>query len=114
MSQAKAGAAAARVEELRRELRRHDYLHYGRHAPEISDERYDKLYHELVALEEAHPELRSDDSPTQRVAGKPADSFPTVEHAAPMLSLDSDQDPATLARFDERLRKTIGERRPEA
>jgi len=106
----KAPAAAARIAELRHEIRHHDYLYYVRDAPEISDEQYDRLFRELAALEESFPELRTDDSPTQRVAGQPLDGFPTVEHAAPMLSLDSDQDPAALRRFDERLRKALAER----
>jgi DNA ligase (NAD+) len=105
---------AARVAELRRQIRHHDYLYYVRDAPAISDEQYDTLYHELEDLESRFPALLTADSPTQRVAGQPAASFPTVEHAAPMLSLDSDQDPASLRRFDERLRKAIGERLPAA
>jgi DNA ligase (NAD+) len=76
--------------------------------PQISDEAYDKLYRELVHLEEQFPDLVSEDSPTQRVAGQPLDSFQTIEHAAPMLSLDSDQAPDSLRRFDERLRKGLG------
>jgi DNA ligase (NAD+) len=107
-----ATAAASRAVELRHEIRHHDYLYYVRDAPEIADEQYDRLFRELQALEERFPELRSPDSPTQRVAGQPAASFPTVEHAAPMLSLDSDQDPAALRRFDERLRKALAEHRP--
>jgi len=105
-------ARAARAEELRRTIRHHDYLYYVRDSPEISDEQYDRLFRELVALEESVPELRTPDSPTQRVAGQPLASFPTVEHAAPMLSLDSDQDPAALRRFDERLRRALAEQRP--
>jgi DNA ligase (NAD+) len=105
-------ARALRVEELRREIRHHDYLYYVRDAPEVSDEQYDRMFRELAALEESSPELRTPDSPTQRVAGQPLASFPTVEHAAPMLSLDSDQDPAALRRFDERLRKALAEHRP--
>jgi DNA ligase (NAD+) len=105
-------AAADRVAELRREIRHHDYLYYVRDAPEVSDEQYDRLFRELAALEESHPELRTPDSPTQRVAGQALAAFPTVEHAAPMLSLDSDQDPAALRRFDERLRKALAEHRP--
>ncbi|HXO40966.1 MAG TPA: NAD-dependent DNA ligase LigA, partial [Thermoanaerobaculia bacterium] len=104
---------AVRAEELRREIRHHDYLYYVRDSPEVSDEQYDRLFRELVALEEGFPELRTPDSPTQRVAGQPLASFPTVEHAAPMLSLDSDQDPAALRRFDERLRRALAEHRPE-
>ena len=100
--------AEERIAKLRTEIRHHDYLYYVKDAPEISDEQYDKLYRELVALEEAHPELVTPDSPTQRVAGAPVDSFPTIEHAAPMLSLESDQSEASLRRFDERLRKGLG------
>jgi DNA ligase (NAD+) len=107
-----AAAAASRAGELRHEIRHHDYLYYVRDAPEVSDELYDRLFRELQAIEESFPELRTADSPTQRVAGQPLASFPTVEHAAPMLSLDSDQDPAALRRFDERLRKALAERRP--
>ncbi len=100
--------AGERIARLRAEIRHHDYLYYVRDNPEISDEGYDKLYHELVRLEEQFPDLISEDSPTQRVAGQPLDSFPTIEHAAPMLSLDSDQSEDTLRRFDERLRKGLG------
>ena len=100
--------AAARITRLRSEIRHHDYLYYVKDAPEISDEQYDKLYRELVSLEETFPDLISEDSPTQRVAGQPVAGFATVEHAAPMLSLDSDQSEATLRRFDERVRKGLG------
>ncbi|HSN85833.1 MAG TPA: NAD-dependent DNA ligase LigA [Thermoanaerobaculia bacterium] len=100
--------AEERIAKLRTEIRHHDYLYYVKDSPEVSDEQYDKLYHELVALEEKHPELVTPDSPTQRVAGAPLDSFPTIEHAAPMLSLESDQSEASLRRFDERLRKGLG------
>jgi DNA ligase (NAD+) len=100
--------AAARISRLRTEIRHHDYLYYVKDSPEVSDEQYDKLYRELVALEEEHPDLITDDSPTQRVAGQPVTGFATIEHAAPMLSLDSDQNPDTLRRFDERVRKGLG------
>ena len=100
--------AEARIAKLQAEIRHHDYLYYVEDRPAVSDEQYDKLYRELVALEEQFPDLVSPDSPTQRVAGTPVDSFPAVEHAAPMLSLESDQDEATLRRFDERLRKGLG------
>ena len=99
--------AAERISKLRSEIRHHDYLYYVKDAPDISDAQYDKLYRELVSLEEEHPDLVTDDSPTQRVAGQPLTSFPTIEHAAPMLSLDSDQSEATLRRFDERVRKGL-------
>ena len=100
--------ARERIDKLRTEIRHHDYLYYVKDNPEISDDAYDKLYRELVRLEEQFPDLISEDSPTQRVAGQPLDSFPTIEHAAPMLSLESDQSQDSLRRFDERLRKGLG------
>jgi len=100
--------AQERIARLRSDIRHHDYLYYVKDQPAVSDEAYDKLYRELVRLEEQFPDLVAADSPTQRVAGQPLTSFPTIEHAAPMLSLDSDQDEATLRRFDERLRKGLG------
>ena len=101
--------AAKRVAALRDEIRRHDHLYYVRDAPEIADEAYDALFAELRALEEKHPDLVTADSPTQRVAGAPLEGFPTIEHAAPMLSLESDKDEEALRRFDTRLRKSLGD-----
>ncbi|MFW5875584.1 MAG: NAD-dependent DNA ligase LigA [Myxococcota bacterium] len=100
--------AAKRVEELRKEIRHHDHLYYVKDAPEISDDAYDRLFKELERLEDEHPHLRSPDSPTQRVGGEPLESFPTVEHAAPMLSLSSDGDEAELVRFVDRVKKAAG------
>ncbi|HEX4955352.1 MAG TPA: NAD-dependent DNA ligase LigA [Thermoanaerobaculia bacterium] len=102
--------ASGRLESLRREIRRHDHLYYVKDAPEISDEAYDRLFRELRELEAEHPELVTPDSPTQRVAGTPLSAFPQIEHAAPMLSLDSSQDEAQLRRFDERVRKGLAGR----
>ena len=96
-----------RVAELRETLRHHAYLYYVRNEPSISDEEYDRLFRELQSLEEAHPELIVPDSPTQRIGIEPSDAFRSVEHAAPMLSLDSAADVASLERFDERLRKAV-------
>ncbi len=101
--------AAERARELRALLQHHDDLYYLRDAPEISDEAYDELFRELRSIEADHPELVTLDSPTQRVGGAPLDGFPTIEHAAPMLSLDSDKEPDALRRFDERLAKLLGE-----
>lgn len=101
--------AERRARELRAEIRHHDYLYYVKDAPEVSDAAYDELFQELKVLEERFPDLRTPDSPTQRVAGVALDKFPTVEHTAPMLSLDSSQDEAALRRFDERLRKALGD-----
>ncbi len=94
---------------MRDQLRRHEHLYYVLDRPEISDEAYDELFRELQALEAAHPELVAPDSPTQRVGGTPLDSLATVEHAAPMLSLDSGAELADVERFDERLRKLLGD-----
>jgi DNA ligase (NAD+) len=101
--------AEKRIAELREELRRHEYLYYVRDRPEISDEAYDQLFHELKKLEEGFPELVTADSPTQRVGGEPLSSLPTVEHEAPMLSLDSGAEAEAVRRFDERLRKLLGD-----
>jgi DNA ligase (NAD+) len=80
---------AQRIEELRAEIRRHEHLYYVMDAPEISDQAFDKLTNELKRLEEAHPELITPDSPTQRVGGKPAEGFKKIRHSRPMLSLDN-------------------------
>jgi len=101
--------ARERIEALRKEIQGHDLLYYGDDRPRISDARYDQLFAELKTLESEHPELVTFDSPTQRVAGVPLDKFETVAHEAPMLSLESDQDPEALRRFDERVRKGLGE-----
>ena len=66
--------------------------------------------HELKALEAQHPELLTPDSPTQRVGGRPAEGFATVEHLQPMLSLDNAYDEEDLRAFDERVRKGLGDR----
>jgi DNA ligase (NAD+) len=102
--------AKKRVEALRGQIAAHDHSYYVLDRPTISDDEYDKRYRELVALEERFPALRSPDSPTQRVAGAPLEKFPTVEHAAPMLSLDSAAEEAALIRFEERVRKAVGEK----
>jgi len=99
--------AANRVHDLRREIRRHEELYYIDAAPVISDAEFDALMHELKALESAHPELLTPDSPTQRVGGRPADGFVTVEHSQPMLSLDNAYNEEDLRAFDERVRKGL-------
>jgi DNA ligase (NAD+) len=106
MSLAEASAEAGR---LGHELRRHSYLYHVQAHPEIGDDEYDVLFRRLQAIEAAYPELCTPDSPTQRVGAEPQDKFDTVAHAAPMLSLDSTQDPDELRRFDERMRKALGE-----
>src|SRR5688500_1124333 len=97
-----------RIQQLRTEIRHHEEQYYVHHSPEISDEHFDRLLHELERLEADHPDLVTPDSPTQRVAGRPTESFPTVEHMAPMLSLDNAYDEDDLRAFDERLRRGAG------
>ena len=98
----------ATLQRLRDQIRHHENCYYVLNAPEISDEEFDRLLHELERLEAEHPDLVTEDSPTQRVAGKPTASFPTVEHIAPMLSLDNAYNQAELRAFDERVRKGAG------
>ena len=96
------------VNQLRDEIRRHDALYYQQASPEISDRDYDQLMRQLVELETAHPELKSSDSPTQKVGGAPIEGFVTVEHRVPMLSIDNAFSEGELAEFGSRVVKLIG------
>ncbi len=96
-----------RLEQIRGELRRHSHLYYVESRPEIDDAQYDRIFGELRALEAAHPDLITADSPTQRVGVEPHSAFPNAEHIVPMLSLDSTQDSAEVRRFDERVRRGL-------
>jgi len=100
--------AAARVEVLRAELRRHEYLYYVMDAPTISDAEYDALMNELKHLEAEYPELVTPDSPTQRVGGKPAEGFVKVRHSRPMLSLDNANTEEELRDWDRRVHELAG------
>jgi DNA ligase (NAD+) len=97
-----------RIRELRETIRHHEECYYIQSAPEISDEAFDRLLHELERLEQEHPDLVTTDSPTQRVAGRPVEGFETVEHIVPMLSLDNAYNEEELKAFDERVRKGAG------
>lgn len=92
---------------LRAELDRHNRLYYTDAAPEISDREFDALMRELVDLEAAHPELRTADSPTQRVGGAPVDGFEQVTHDPPMLSLDNTYDRGELEDWVGRLERQV-------
>jgi DNA ligase (NAD+) len=96
------------VAALRVAIRHHEEQYYIHNAPEVSDEEFDRLLHELERLEQDHPDLVTRDSPTQRVAGRPIEGFETVEHLAPMLSLDNAYNDEELKAFDERVRKGAG------
>ncbi len=98
---------AERIRDLRELIRRHEELYYIQANPEISDAEFDALLRELRALEEAHPDLVTPDSPTQRVGGRAAEGFQTVEHRAPMLSLDNAYSEDELREFDHRVRRGL-------
>jgi DNA ligase (NAD+) len=99
-----------RVNMLHEALHKHAYNYYVRDNPTIPDAEYDKLFVELQDLELAHPELRSTDSPTQRVGGKVMAEFATVRHALPMLSIrtETDTEASGADSFDTRIRKELG------
>lgn len=94
-----AGAVKSRLDFLRSEINRHDRLYYVEAKPVIGDADYDALYRELLALEAAHPEFDSPDSPSKRVGGAPADGFAQVRHDPPMQSLDKTHSKGEIAEF---------------
>lgn len=98
-----------RIGQLREQLNHHSYLYYVLDNPEIPDSEYDRLYHELLQLEQEHPALITPDSPTQRVGEQPLKSFSQVTHRVPMLSLDNvfseDELKAFFKRIHDRLER---------
>ncbi len=105
--------AAKRIDELRDELRHHEYQYHVLDSPEISDAEYDAMMRELRTLEGRHPELITPDSPSQRVGGKPKEGFAKVEHSRPMLSLDNVNSEQELGDWERRVRSLVGTRRSE-
>jgi DNA ligase (NAD+) len=101
---------ADQAAQLRAQLHQHAHLYYVLDAPTLPDAEYDRLFKVLQALEAAHPELMTADSPTQRVGGKPLDSFGSVKHAMPMLSIrtETDTEASGAEAFDTRIRKELG------
>ena len=95
--------------QLREQLHHHAHLYYVLDAPSVPDAEYDRLFKALQALEAAHPELLTPDSPTQRVGGQALDSFATVRHAMPMLSIrtETDTEASGAQAFDTRIRKEL-------
>lgn len=89
MAEPQIETAGQRAEWLRKEIERHNALYYDQARPEISDQQFDALFRELRDLEQMHPEIATEDSPTQRVGGKPSQGFAQVRHPMPMLSLDN-------------------------
>jgi len=98
-----------RIEELRKLIEYHNYRYYVLDSPEISDEEYDKLFKELVELEEKYPEFKSDVSPTQRVGAPPLKEFKTIKHTIPMLSLDNAFNDEDLINFEKRIKRILGD-----
>ncbi len=102
-----AKAPAKRAEELRRQIARHDHRYYVLDDPEVGDDVYDALLDELRQLEEEHPELRTSDSPTQRVGGEPIEKFEQVRHGEPMLSLANARGPDEFRAWEARLHNRL-------
>jgi len=100
--------ARARAEELKAQIARADHRYYVLDDPELSDAEYDALVRELQALEVEHPELRTPDSPTARVAGTPSEKFRAVTHRVAMLSLSNAFTDEELVEFDTRVHKVLG------
>ena len=100
--------AQSRIDSLRKEIRRHDYLYYVTNRPEIADQEYDRLFRELTDLEIAYPDLVTPDSPTQRVGAPPMDELKKTQHIRPMLSLDSVTGAEDVQAFDKRVRRELG------
>ena len=109
-SETEPGSPAARAQALRLQLHQHAHAYYTLDAPEIPDAEYDRLFRELQALELAHPELLTPDSPTQRVGGAVLDAFAQVTHRVPMLSIrtETDTEASGAEAFDTRIRKELG------
>ncbi|MEE4166132.1 MAG: NAD-dependent DNA ligase LigA, partial [Desulfocapsaceae bacterium] len=99
--------AAQRIEELHKLLNEHSYRYYVLDDPTISDGEYDRLFHELLALEDAYPHLVSADSPSRRVGGAPLEKFTQVVHRVPMLSLENAFSGEDLYLFAERVQRFL-------
>src|SRR5437899_846634 len=102
-------SVAQRSEELRQQLREPNHRSYVLDAPTLSDAEYDRLFRELTQLEEAHPELRTADSPTQRVGAQPSEKFAKVQHRRPMMSLANVMSDEELAEFEARVHRLLGD-----
>src|SRR3954471_5606406 len=110
----KTSAVEQRAAELREQLDYHLYRYHVLDEPEISDADYDRLFDELVALEEQHPELREPTSPTMRVGAPVSDRFQKVQHLEPMGSLEKVTNDEALAKWDADVRKRLDSDEPVA
>jgi len=100
--------AKKEIKRLGEEINYHNYKYYVENNPFISDYEFDQLLKKLEKLESEYPDLIAHDSPTQRVGGEPVDSFTSVKHKIPMLSLDNTYNYDELKEFDERVKKNVG------
>ena len=94
---------AEELASLHKEIHHHNYLYYTLDQPQVPDVEYDRLMRRLQEIEQAHPELITSDSPSQRVGGEPLDGFDQVTHRLPMLSLDNAFNDQELSDFDQRI-----------
>jgi len=101
--------AEQRAAELRERLNRYGYEYYVLDRPSVPDAEYDRLMQELIAIEEQYPELKTSDSPTQRIGGPPLEAFRKVAHRVPMMSLANAFNEGDLRDFDRRVRQEVGE-----
>src|SRR5687767_6312521 len=99
--------AKKEIAELTKKINHHNELYYQQSRTEISDQEFDRLLADLIKLEEQFPQLKSADSPSQRVGGTISKSFPTVFHKYPMLSLGNTYSEEELVDFDERVAKGL-------
>ncbi len=99
--------AKARHAQLVTEIRAHDHAYYAEARPTISDPAYDRLYHDLLALEQEFPDLITADSPSQRVGGEPLTEFQPVQHLSPMMSLDNTYSQGEVREFVARVQRLL-------
>lgn len=109
----KSKSVETKLSKLRDQIRRHDHLYHALDQPEITDREYDVLFNELLELEQAHPELVTSDSPSQRVGGAILEQFVKVAHRQPMLSLQNSYSIEDIDAFEERARKELKDLAPD-
>ncbi|HXV49655.1 MAG TPA: NAD-dependent DNA ligase LigA [Candidatus Binatia bacterium] len=107
MAKTERHSAVEEILELRRQIEKHNYQYHVLDNPLISDAEYDRLFRRLLELEQAHPELATADSPTQKVGAPPLEKFSTVQHTLPMLSLNNATDEEELREFEERIQRFL-------
>src|SRR3989338_3131518 len=100
--------AQKKIMKLRKEIELHNDKYYIEAKPVVSDQAFDRLLRGLIDLEEAFPDLKTPDSPSQRVGGAPLKEFKTIRHEIPMLSMDNTYSYEELREFDERVKKGLG------